>query len=213
MAACRHDGDDEAGRAVPTNARVVLEDDFSDPATDWYTGDDPDSLAEYRDGEYRVLVKDTDWFVSFSYNLEEVVEALRVEVDAVQTTGTADDEVGVICYAHVSADQVVGYTLTISPDGSAYVTRDVEDETTELVTRTGEDAIRPLGRPNRLRAECVGATREEPAVVVFRVNGARVARVEDDEGFPLFDGVGITAYSSEGRSESLYDNLAVNELH
>jgi hypothetical protein len=37
-------------------------DDFSNPARGWYTGDDGDGRIEYRDDEYRVLVKPADFY-------------------------------------------------------------------------------------------------------------------------------------------------------
>ena len=42
---------------APTTPGVLVEDDFSDPASGWTENDDAEALLAYADGGYRILLK------------------------------------------------------------------------------------------------------------------------------------------------------------
>jgi hypothetical protein len=205
---------DEEERPLPTKQRVLLRDDFSDAETGWYTGSDAAYTAAYADGRYLARVKKKSWIESSSKELGEVVEAMRVEIDAVQTTGDAADEVGVICYAHSGTTNDAGYAATIGPaDHWVAIVRKLNKRSSTLEHASDVNVIRPIGPVNRIRTDCIGSRGDDAAVINLYVNGKLVARAEDNDGFPRFDGVGITTGSEEGRTQAFYDNLTVSELH
>jgi hypothetical protein len=218
LAACVVEDDAEesappqAAPFSPTETRVIVRDDFSDPNSGWYTGNDETSEVKYSNGRYHVLMK-RDEQTSDSFSIDEVVEGMRVEVDVVQAAGTDRDDMGVVCYAHVGAEKNAGYALVISPGTRwAGIYRELEGDSSSLEQRSDEDVIRPPLATNRLRADCIGSRRGAPAVISLYVNGRLVARAEDDDGFPRFDGVGVTTASNEGGTKVVYDNVVVREL-
>jgi hypothetical protein len=207
------DNDSARERTVPQSGPVILKDDFSDPETDWSVGTTPGTVGGYHQGRYRVRVTRNDEGVSHWVEIGSVVEAMRFEIDATQRTGSPRDEIGVICYAHVGANDDAGYQLSFSPDGWAQISRVLEGDSSVLEERTGEDAIRGREGMYRIRADCIGATRDEPAQLSLFVDGQLVAHATDNLGyFPRFDGIGVTTWSEDGETEAVYDNAVVREL-
>jgi hypothetical protein len=200
-------------RALPSKPRVILRDDFSDAETGWATGVDAVSSTRYAHGRLRVRVTKPHWSVDTPLEIGEVVEALRVEVDVVQAEGEGGDAVGIVCEAHVGARDVAGYSLSIDPnDGWVGTYWELEHNDHVLEERYEPDTIRPGRSVNRLRADCIGATRDEPAVIALYVNGRLVTRAEDADGFPRFDGVGLLTANERGDTVAVYDNLVASEM-
>jgi hypothetical protein len=209
-------GDGASRRTVPEHARVIVRDDFSDRDSGWVEDSDAASSAAYTNGRYRVRVTKRNWSQSYSYEIGDIVEAMRIEVDAVQTNG-AEGGVGVVCDPHVGASALVGYSLFIFPgDRSAVIYRELEGDQPEerlpLAERFALDAIKPVRARNRIRAECIGATRNEPAVLALYVNGQLVVRAEDDDGFREFDGIGLITTTEKPGTTAFFDDVIVSEL-
>jgi uncharacterized repeat protein (TIGR01451 family) len=60
--------------------RPLIFDDFSNPASGWPTGDTGNSLFEYKDGEYRILVRPTYWGAGAYSSFQATEYALTVDV-------------------------------------------------------------------------------------------------------------------------------------
>jgi hypothetical protein len=204
-------GSDEGEPATTAEfreGRIVLQDDFSDPTSGWYSGVSEESEVSYAEGGYRILQKQARLGWAYS-ELEPSLLALRLEVEATQLAGTSEDEVGALCYTDVVSD--VGYIFGIDPvDRSYYVSAFRGDDYRDLESSEA-DAIRPQEEENRLRIECI-ASRDGPTVLTLAVNGQAIVRTEDERGRREFDGVGFFVDSTEGGAEAVFDDLVVTAL-
>ena len=190
-----------------------MRDDFSDAKSGWNTTTDDVSSARYVNGRYRVRVTKPEWFIDNTFKTGDVVEALRVEVDVAMVEGEAGDAVGIVCEAHVGAKDTAGYSLSIDPyDAWAGTYWELENDSRLLQERDELDAIESGRAVNHLRADCIGATREEPAAIALYVNGRLVTRVVQADGFPRFDGIGLVTSTEDGGTVAAFDNLVVSEL-
>jgi hypothetical protein len=87
-------------------------DNFSDPNSGWPTFDSASSLAEYSNGEYRLLMRSSDGFVAVRSGFKAV--DYRVSVDLRNVTGV-EGSYGILFVA--KPDWSGWYSLEIFPDG------------------------------------------------------------------------------------------------
>jgi len=197
------------------NSDVLIEDDFSDPASGWSTDNDEGVSLEYTEGGYRILVKQPgpqDSRLHFGSPGEPLaVEAVSVEADATQRAGPRTTAVieefelhGVACWgAEAQADRLgAGYKFVISPVGHYGILKDLET----LVE--GEGDFGGFGATNRIRGECV-AGGDRPTSLVLYVDGMKVAEATDPDGPDGFPAVGLTVVTSEGGTDVFFDNVSV----
>ena len=101
LAGCGGSEDEAATTtAAPTTTaelregRIVVQDTFSDPSSGWESGVFEDGELGYTGGTYRIFVKnEVSYFVSDA-ELAGRLDALRLEVEATQLTGTSQDSSG-----------------------------------------------------------------------------------------------------------------------
>ena len=190
--------------AAPTSpapaAKVLFQDDFSNPNSGWDRVNVEDGITDYtKDGAYRILVNvpNTDVWANPGLDFTDV----RIEVDATKVGGPDDNDFGVQC-RYQDTDNF--YFFIISSDGY-YAIGKVKDG--EQFLLTGEnmeysDAILQGAATNHLRADCVGAN------LSLYVNGVPLASVQDSE-FTRGD-VGLMAgtFDTPG-TDILFDNFTV----
>jgi hypothetical protein len=180
--------------------RLVFEDDFSDD-TGWFTDRGDDFGFEYAQGGYRIYVEilnATIWTIR-----ERAASDVRLEVDAVRTSGAEDGYYGLVC-RHQDEEESY-YGLVISSDGSYGIGKSEDGEFEFLETGTAPDGVIESGEePNRIRADCVGET------LTLYANGQKLVEVQDDDFDSGFIGL-VAGTRLSGGIEVLFDNYAVYE--
>jgi hypothetical protein len=211
-------------RATPLRAGAILiRDDFSNPRSGWPVDRDPSSSAAYVNGRYRISVRESEYIVSYSHDLDRSADAIRITVLLRQTAGGRgfefgdEDEFGVIC---VSGKPIVGYTLGIRPTDrhGVGVLQAIDGGEMVYVFAVGNEdgAVKPAGKLNRLRADCIGTRGPtKPARLALYVNGKPIVRGSVGPGYvgyKRFNGVGFYSSSDTGGSTVLFDDVVVREL-
>jgi hypothetical protein len=192
---------------------VVLEDDFADDGSGWYTVAEPGVSIEYVDGGYHFVLDEPEtgyWETHRSVRLRRLAD-VSVEVEARQVDGYADDTFGIVCRANEDGY----YALEIGADGWYSIGKMDGDEYTLLAGPDVEPGDEPSTRDTenialqrqddhtyRLRADCIGDT------LTLYADGEKIAEVQDDS-FPT-GGIGLTAYNYQApRTEIVFDNIVV----
>jgi hypothetical protein len=184
---------------TPSEAVLLLEDNFSDPQSGWDRRSDADAEWDYRDGEYRIAVFTPDLAVWSNTSEQHDWADLVMTVEARRVEGPLDNQYGVIVRYQ---DQSNFYLFSISSDGMFTVQMLRDDEWIDLVTWTASEAVRPGEETNTLRVECDGTHMR------FLVNEELLTEGEDDTF--ASGSVGLMAGSfAEGNMVVHFDNLVV----
>jgi serine/threonine-protein kinase len=153
---------------------VVLSDDFSAEANDWYLGDYEDELVigsrSISGGVYRWEAEALDDFVWWSIPDTDSVSDLYVAVDAQLIDGVSNAQYGLVFRRTAGKD----YYLILVSDNGYYEFVKVVDEWTPLTEWTETTAVQP-GGVNRLEVVAKGSQ------FTFYINGEYVAEFSDDE--------------------------------
>jgi len=157
-----------ASTALPSGS-ILFQDDFSRSSSGWEIRTRAESIFEYRDGEYAMLVlaPQTSSWSTPGLSVGEV----RIEVDARQTGGSVDNLYGVIC--RYQDDENFAF-LIASSDGFAGI-GEVHDGRRELLSGDAMlpvGSIAPGGLSNHLTAECLVDS------LRLSINGTLAAEVE-----------------------------------
>ncbi len=127
---------------VPLAGTVVLEEDFSDPASGWFENADEFTTHAYDDGAYRIVVHQMNYdaWAYAGLDLSEV----RVSVQAVPIAGPPDLAFGLICRLQDDHNYYAGY---VTADGWAALFRKEEDDFVSLLPGdwVETDAVLPSG--------------------------------------------------------------------
>jgi uncharacterized membrane protein YgcG len=189
--------------SASSQARVLLEEDFSRPSVEWPAFGDESVRFEYRDGGYRAVSEAGDG-VALPTAVGESVASMRVEVDVTQRKDAKGTELyGVAC----GLGELSSYTFLIGPDTRSYSIEqtDVNGFVVELDRGSRVKQMRRPPATNHLRADCRGGPGS--TLLEFSVNGTLVARVEDARGLDKFDSVALAL--GAGDIDVLFDNLVV----
>ena len=173
-------------------------DDFSDAASGWEAESDSSAEVGYHEGVLRILVKSPNRLAWASARRE--LSDFHLAVEATQVAGPDDNEYGVLVRMQ-DADHF--YRFSISGDGYFLVNKYDGQEWTVLGDDwSPSDAILQGTATNLLEVVCQGTA------MIFRVNGAELTRVDDDD-YSRGD-VGLYAGSFfDSGVEVHFDNLVV----
>ncbi|MQC26304.1 MAG: hypothetical protein DWG76_02495 [Chloroflexi bacterium] len=182
---------------------LLFADDFSDPASGWYSNGDPAAVAKYAEGGY--LLGPTQANVA-GWALQGLhFTDTRVEVDSMKVGGDEDNYFGVICRYQANSEGENFYVLLISSDGYYGVGKRVSDGALTLI---GQDKmqfsnlINTGGAANHLRVECVGTQ--------LRLTVNDVLLVETNDEALASGQIGLFAgTASETGTQILFNDLAV----
>jgi hypothetical protein len=197
-------GDDLVSADTPPASKVLFEDDFSSPLSNWGAGEDAEATLAIEDGAFRL-------YVSIPQNLfwstpGEDFTDVRIEVDTKKTTGPDAAEYGVICrYNEDAGGSYNFYYLVIAGDTYAAIIKVINGEQVEISARDVQfDAIRGGNASNHITAECVGNR------LSLSANGEELFTETDDS---LASGdVGLIAITyEEGGIDIQFDNFVVTE--
>jgi hypothetical protein len=200
---------DKTAEPPPTGA-VLFRDDFSTERNGWYVGRDKGTSAAYVNGRYRVHMRGA-FTVSLANDLKRSSHAISISALVRQVDGGENDEVGVACLSIGQPNQ--GYALAVGPNGFVGIRRIVRANWKQtFVDLYGEDAVKPGGSVNRIRADCFGGGGRMPARLALYANGELIAETDVPRGYEQFDGISVYTYSDEGGTTSLFDDIVVREL-
>lgn len=178
---------------------ALYRDDFSDTDTNWCIDSDASGSLDYEDGEYVIVVGETDLFVWC--NPDENFSDVHIEVTARNTGGTSDSVFGLIC-GYQDNDNF--YYLGVGTDGYYTITKIIDNQDEVLVEEIS-DAIAEDAASYRIGADCANGR------LVLYVDGQEIASADDD-AFTSGD-IGLFAWSSETLDvEVRYDDLVVTSL-
>jgi hypothetical protein len=173
-------------------------DTFDNPESGWFTGR-PDSLiAEYHDGEYRVVVTEpmTVWmFVAPGCPRQNY----RAEIDA-RWVGTPGNFYALLFNVDNSVDGA--YLFAINADNRVWLVMQVQGgDLNFIIPETGHDAILPGGQTNRLSVERV------VDVIYLSVNDTPVGEMlMGQPGPPVAAGVAVGTYVGVAPADARFDN-------
>ena len=177
--------------------RVLLQDDFSNPASGWTRRDEAGVSADYAAGAYRISIDKDDTRVKAFHPANAADVSVEADVTLSATPGF--DAFGLICRARDESDF---YSLSIGSDGFWGISKVIGDRSIDLAVHESEQpsAIKPGLSTNHLRADCAGST------LRLTVNGQLLDEVHDAD-LPRGD-VGLRAYSDKG-FDVLFKNYIV----
>jgi len=182
---------------VPSGT-VLLQDDFSSPASGWDRYKSAEGTMDYDGGAYRILVNALQ--VNFWSSPHKDFSDVRIEADAGKIAGPDENRIGLIC--RYTGNQY--YFFVISSDGY-YGIGIFNNGQSALLGQSemqSSDKIKTGTAINHLRADCNGDT------LSLVVNGSLVAQVHD---LNLKHGdVGLLAGTfSQPGVDVIFDNFVV----
>jgi hypothetical protein len=183
--------------------KVRYQDDFSDPISGWpVMKADPDVTKEYADGGYLITMT-KDNINTFTRNASaEVLEDVRVEVDALQIGEKTPWDIGLAC--RIDGTSVYELSAYESNGVKKYgIYRWSNEAYQTLAEKVIVDAriFREGKIANQLRADCVGDH------FTLWVNGEKVLEATDPNPLPRGKTGIVTGYSSG--VQVFYDNFAI----
>jgi hypothetical protein len=200
----------------PTQARTYLPcvfrdycadffDDFSDPSSGWFIGEDPFVRSEYLNGEYRVLSKSDQYYYVYGAPTCDR-ENYVVEVEA-RWAGTPGESYGIVFGITGDYDQY--YDFEINTDYREYgLWRFDGNDWHTIVPITFSWAINGGTATNRLKVTRIGDQ------IRLEVNGVPLGTWIDGN-ITGISGVGIASspYEGEPVSDARFDNFSVIKLN
>jgi len=184
---------------MPLSGDILFEDDFSTRENQWTSLVNDGGVMGYDAEGFRFFIRDAgvNYWATPGLRFGDV----RVEVDALQYTGPAENRIGLICRHQ---NDLNFYFFVISTDGY-YAIGKVKDGEQSLL---GQEAMRSSSAIkkgiaiNHLRAECRGSS------LRFYANDILLSFVEDED-FTEGD-VGLLAGTfDEGDLDLLFDDFVV----
>lgn len=183
------------------NSDVLIEDDFSDPASGWEVYADEYGSTSYTAGGYQVeAVQENEYM----WGVRGVKYSdIRIDVDAtvLQTVTDAYDAFGIDCRLQSNAD---GYGFRITSDGWVTISKYADAESIPLVDWLESSAIRTDGSTNHLTVVCAGNSLQ------LFVNDELVAEARDDAFASGDIGLAVIPFNP-GTVTVLFDNLVVQK--
>lgn len=185
---------------------VALEDDFSDEASGWETGDTDIARVWYESGQLHVLVEAADEITGslFGGQPQNTFGDFWMEVDV---SVAVLPEAGAYYGLLARADEAGAYLFAVESDGYYAINTLIGEDWVALVDWAASDAIlQGADVVNRLRIECLGPN------LLFYANGTLLAEVEDAT---LTGGaIGLMAASAEGSGGAhiVFDNVVVYNI-
>jgi hypothetical protein len=176
-------------------------DNFSKSNSGWFEGDVGSALYEYRGGEYRILVRNSNWWAGVSPGFSFTDYLVSVEVRSINTNYGGHG-----LMFGLASDYSTFYTFEVDILGNYYVLRRNNDGSwTELAT--GFSSAVNLGtNTNKLAVE-----RNGTKINVF-ANSVLLASVSDGSNTgSLFNGI-IARNVSTGNFDARFDNFKVQPI-
>lgn len=193
------------GPTTPTTIapQVLFQDDFSNPSSNWSTGEDGDAKLAIEDGMFHILIKAPQnlYWTTASENFTDV----HIDVDSEKLAGPNPAEYGIVCRYNEANGVYNFYYLVIAGDTYAAIIKVVNGEQQEISARDLKfDAIQAGNASNHISADCVGNR------LSLSANGNELYSVTDDAYTSGDVGLIVTTYE-EGGMDVNFDNFVVTE--
>lgn len=184
-------------------SKILIQDDFSDPASGWQNQKIDCCQFEYNNGAYRILATQANT-VAFSLFPKQTYGDASLEVDVAESAGPASAIYGLAC--RVSSNFDKGYVFAIRPD-TAHVIFMVTGSTgqKELNAVLKSDAIHPGPATNHLRADCIGSQ------LSFYANGQKLMEAQDTQYQSGQIGMVVSTQLDAGGADVSFDNFVARE--
>lgn len=180
------------------------EDDFSDPGSGWPIVEDADRLLEYNNGEYRILVKNTDRWGRASPGYKAIDYLISVDV---RNANDVYGSYGIIF--QLADDWSTYYTFEITTDGYYMIWRfNSKKSGWKLLAYDISAYINQGTASNQIQLARTGV------LIKGYANGQLIVEVEDDS-YTGFESVGLitTAYKGQANVDARFDNFTVDPLN
>lgn len=173
-------------------------DTFDDPASGWFTGRRDTLVAEYLQGEYRIVVTQpmTVWLVVAPGCLRT---NYRAEIDA-RWASTPGNFYALLF--DITNGLNGSYLLAVNTDKRVWLVLQVRGgDLAVVIPETGNDAIHPGGQINRLAVERRGET------IFLFVNDTPVGELRTGQpGLPAVAGLAVATYTDVAPADARFDN-------
>jgi len=179
----------------------LFRDDFSNPASGWPKGDTGNTLFEYINSEYRILIRPKNWYSIARPGFQSTNYRVSVDlrnIDAVMSSyGIAFG---------ITQDWSGKYTLEIYPDGWFGIYRYDPDGSIEILAEDSSSAIQQGTATNHISVERNGAS------IIASANDQLLASVSDSTYIgSLYLGLINYTFGYEN-ADIRYDNFRVDSL-
>jgi tRNA A-37 threonylcarbamoyl transferase component Bud32 len=176
----------------------VWEDDFSDPTSGFYVKSDADSSYEYKNGEYLIESRKTNWsvWVYLGYSYSNV----QISVDTRVDNPTGNSSYGLICRYQNEGEF---YGFAFSEDGYYTIWLRMNDEYTYLVDWTYDDRLVGV-KTRRMTITC------DSDLLMLELDGEMLAQARDSALTTGDVGLLVESYDTSG-ARTAFDNFALYE--
>ena len=180
-------------------------DDFSNPNSGWWVGDDSSGLADYLNGEYRILVRPVDTTYVFG-SPACFGQNYQVEIDA-RWGGSFGVSYGLLFGIQGDFDQF--YSLEIYPEYNMYSLYRYDS--------SGWIQIVPFSVPYGVVHPDAGTNHlsvlRDGANITLSINGNDLGTVSDSAISGLSGtGVIVSTYDDQGNADARFDNFRLTRL-
>lgn len=186
---------------IAPQIEVLFEDDFSNPSSNWSTGEDGDARLAIEDSMFRIQVNAPQniYWTTAGQNFTDV----HIDVDSKKLAGPDPAEYGVVCRYNETNGIYNFYYLVIAGDTYAAIVKVVNGEQQEISARDRKfDPIQGGNASNHITTECVGNR------LSLSANGTELLSVTDDTHTSGDVGLIVTTYE-EGGADVKFDNFVV----
>lgn len=181
---------------------LLFQDDFSDPASGWYSNGGPETQAQYVEGGYLLGHNQPN---SVVWALPgRLVTDTRIQVTATRVGGDDDNFFGLLCRVQGTGQTGDFYAFLISSDGHFGIAK----KSGNSLALIGQDmmmrhpAIHLGSQPNIITGICAGNR------LALYVNGEFVAETTDEE-YALGQAGLVIGTFDIGGTQVLFDDLSV----
>ena len=182
---------------------LLFFDDFSDPGSGWYVGENEYTRVAYVGGEYQIFVKQTARGSLVTPDLV-LPSDYGIEADCRQASDNSGSY-GLVFGLRFSGSSYELHEFVVHPDYQQYRLRrrSMDGSFTDLINPTDSTAIRPGQQTNRLRVERIGSQ------ILLYINGSQVNTYIDANLTSAGRDAGVRAYSySQVPVDTRFDNFA-----
>ena len=186
-----------ASTSTPVNSDILYFDDFSDPQSGWWVGEDESGKAFYSDGKYHLLMYKGD--MGNCANTNETYSDGVINLEIQHLSGDQESEAGIIFRDNENGN---GYVFLLTRDGNFHLEKYVNNSPTSLLQVNNSDRILVGTRTNKITISMHNRN------FYFFINDTHIGSVEDssfssgDVGLCVFPGASSDA-------EYAFDNFVV----
>lgn len=196
------------GFLMEARSGELFAEDFESEPVGFSTDSDRRVDLSVEDGVYRIEIKDASSPQLMRHIFTRSYDGLSSEATVVLPDVVRDEAFASIgCWTGESA-----YLFVAAPDGQVGILETISEsrgERRELTDLISVEGMRPAGRPNRLRIECVGGRDGGPTTVSGYVNGRPVVSIEIEDGYDSFDAIGFFMAASTDSATFTVDDVVV----